>query len=186
MKKVTVFIATLFFGIVTLSAQSTEFGATAGYNSLIATATFNGASGSDSVSGFYVGLFADFETSDKFHVQPEIQYVNSIQNGESGGSLVIPVLGRYYISEEVSLNFGPQLDFILEESPGVKALGLAIAVGLSYDINTNIFLSFKYALGLTDRLEDGAVIFDEFGNSISSEGITTKFSFLQIGLGFKF
>lgn len=188
MKKISILVLLFVSVLTSLNAQDTKFGATAGYNSLIASVKFDGISASDNVSGFYIGLFADIQTSEKFHVQPEIQYVNSRQDGESGNSLVVPIMVKYMASEQFSLLFGPQLDFILEESDGVKKMGVGLSAGLSYDITEKVFASVRYSLGLNNRLEDDAVIFTDGGEDpgINASDIKTKFNFLQIGLGFRF
>lgn len=186
MKKVSI-LAVLFVSLVmSLNAQDTKFGATAGYNSLIASVKFDGISASDNVSGFYVGVFADIKTSEKFHIQPEVQYVNSRQDGESGNSLVIPLMGKFNVSEQFSLLFGPQLDFILKESDGVKKTGIGLSAGMSYDITNKVFASARYSLGLNNRLDDDAFVFPDEDSGIDPSDIKTKFNFLQIGLGFRF
>ncbi|MFV9550763.1 porin family protein [Algibacter sp. PT7-4] len=186
MKKKSI-LAILFVTVVmSLHAQDTKFGVTAGYNSLIASVKFDGISASDNVSGFYVGVFADIKTSEKIHIQPEVQYVNSRQDGESGNSLVIPLMGKFNVSEQFSLLLGPQLDFILEESDGIKKTGIGLSAGMSYDITDKIFASTRYSLGLNNRLDDDAFVFPDEDPGIDSGDIKTKFNFFQIGLGFRF
>ena len=175
MKKLLLVATVAVFGFTNVNAQtSTEFGVSAGYNSLIASAKVDGNSGSSSISGFFVGVFADIATSEKFHVQPELQYVNVSQNGGSGNMLVMPILGKYYVSNEFNLLFGPQLDFILDESEGVNTFGFGLSAGIGYDITEKFSASARYSFGLSNRLQD------------VPSGTKVNFNFFQLGLSYKF
>ncbi len=185
MKRILIVVLILISGYI--NSQNSVFGATAGYNSLIASAKFQNASSSSSASGFYIGVFVDIEASDKFSIQPELQFVNSSQDGESGNSLVIPVAGKYHVTEEFKLLFGPQVDIILDDSEGVKAAGIALFAGLAYDISEKVFISTRYALGLNNRLDDDFGTFiSEFDPFIDVSDLKVKFNFFQIGLGYRF
>lgn len=186
MKKQLLCAAIAVLSFLGINGQETKFGVIGGYNSLIAKATFNGVTASSSVSGFYVGIFADIKTSEKFHVQPELQYVNSIQNGDTGSMLALPIMGKFYVSEAFSVQAGPQFDLILDDSEGVKAFGVGLAVGVSYDISEKIFASTRYALGLSNRLDEDALVLDPTDPILVGFDIKTKFNFFQIGLGYRF
>lgn len=188
MKKVIFFILALV-SLLNLNAQETTFGAKAGYNSLIAVAKFNGVSASDNVSGFYIGFFADIKTSEKFHVQPELQIVSSHQDGESASMLALPIMGKFYPTDKFNVQFGPQFDLIIDDSDGLKKLGFGIAFGSAYDLSDKVFVSAKYSLGLNNRLDIESIVLNELDPSINFQeldGITTKLNFFQIGLGYKF
>lgn len=188
MKKIILSAIITFSSIIAINAQddssssSTDvsFGAKAGYNSFIARASANGASASASEDGFYFGVFADINVSEKFNIQPELQYVIVTADGENGDLLVVPVLGKYKVSEEFSLLAGPQLDYILDEgSEGIKRLGVGLALGLSYDISDNFLLDMRYSFGLSDRLENAE---EDFGTS----DVKVKVNYLQFGIGYRF
>ena len=185
MKKLLLIAAVAVFGFTNVNAQedssaSSEinFGAKAGYNSFIARASAEGSSASVSESGFYLGFFADFEISEKFNVQPELQYVIVTGDGDNGNLLVLPILAKFKASEEFAIYAGPQFDYILdEETEGLKEFGFGLAAGISYDVTDNFFLDTRYSFGLSNRLED---------DNIDGVDVKVKFNFFQVGLGYRF
>lgn len=186
MKKIVLYVS-FILTLAKLNAQNTTFGVTIGYNSFIASVKFDGASATSSASGGYLGVFAEFQTSEKFSVQPELQYVHSSKDGESGSTLLLPVLGKYRASNEFSLLFGPQFDYLLEDSEGINKLGIGLSAGLNYDFSKKLFASLRYSLGLNNRLEESAIIFDESDPVIFDLGeIKTKLNFFQVGIGYRF
>jgi hypothetical protein len=185
MKKMIVVAIVAIFSVVSINAQKITYGGTVGYSNLIAKASFQGISSSSGESGLYVGLFVDFKISNEFHLQPEVQYSKIFVNGESGNELLIPVMVKYYVAEKFSVQLGPQFDLILDESPGIKKLGIGLATGIGYDITQNLFATARYSLGLNNRLDDDAFLLDEFGD-ISIDDISTKLNFFQVGLGYRF
>jgi opacity protein-like surface antigen len=183
MKKI-VFLAVTTVLSFTINAQdegvsSSQFGVKAGFNSLSLRVSAEGASESESVSGFYVGVFGEFEVSKKLDIQPELQYVNVSEDGESSGFLVLPILAKYNASEQFSILAGPQLDYLLdEEDGGLSKLGLGLATGLAYNINEDFIIDARYAFGLSNRSKD-LDFFEGFD-------IKTTFNYVQVGLGYRF
>ena len=178
-------ILMLSIGATTMNAQDISYGAIVGYNNLIVSTSFQGISGSSGESGLYIGLFADFEISEKFHVQPEVQYGVIFANNDTGNELLIPIIAKYYVAEKVSLQAGPQFDIILDESPGFKKLGLGLATGVGFDINEKLSATARYSFGLNNRLDEELLGFPE-GELLGLDGITAKLNFFQIGLGYTF
>jgi len=118
MKKL--FIATILvvLGMGNAKAQDGSFGVSAGYGSQFykLKASFEGDSDSDSesVSGFYIGLFKEFDVNEIFTIRPEFQYARYSKDGESGSQFQIPVMFKVKVAKAFSLMGGPQLDFILD------------------------------------------------------------------------
>ena len=177
MNKLSIVAVLAIFSFISMNAQEANFGVTAGYHNLSVKASASGTSASAGESGIFVGVFADLTVSDKFHVQPEIQYASVFSDGDSGNELIIPVMAKYYVSDEFFIQAGPQLDLILDDSEGVKKLGFGLGVGVGYEFSDQLFATTRYTLGLSDRLDDP--VFDEFD-------VTTKFNFFQIGIGYRF
>ncbi len=174
-------------GLNLLNAQETEFGISAGYNSLIASVSVNGVSASDSATGFYAGVFADIPVNEKLHIQPEVLISVTSKNGDPGSVLVVPVIGKYYVAEKFNLQAGPQLDYILDDdSDTIKKLGVGLSTGIGYDISDKVFASARYSFGLTNRLDDSDFIVDDSDPLFVGLDIKTKFNFFQIGIGYKF
>jgi len=160
-------------------AKSSKFGAKAGFNSTSLRVSFDGTSASESVSGFYLGVFGEFEVSEKFDIQPELQYVSVSEDGENSDFLIVPILAKFNVTEEFNILAGPQFDYLLDdEDGGLNRLGLGLAAGIAYNIDDNFVVDARYSLGLTNRTGD----IDEF------EGfdIKTTFNYIQVGLGYRF
>ena len=99
------------FSFTTVQGQETRFGATAGLVSATIKVEAVGQSASLSESGFYLGLIADITVSDVFHVQPELTYANI----DDTGFLQLPIMAKYFVSEEFTIQAGPQITYTLED-----------------------------------------------------------------------
>nr|WP_288980983.1 porin family protein [uncultured Allomuricauda sp.] len=170
MKKLLL-VAITVLGFTYLSqAQEVRFGATAGYLNARGSVKADGISISASESGFYLGAVADFNVSENFNVQPELLYANV--DGSSG--LMLPILGKFAISEKFNLQAGPQLVFSLEDSiENYSSVEFDIAGGLGYDITDDFFVEARYTF--------------QINNSYTgSEDVKVRGNYLTVGLGYKF
>lgn len=174
MKKI---ILIAIFAIASLSytnAQKANFGTTAGFHNFTLKASGQGITASTSASGFFIGITLDFQVSEDFNIQPELHFVSTSKDGESVEQIVMPILGKYYITDEFNLQAGPQVDLVISESDGLNTLGLGFAFGSGYDFSDKLFASARYSFGLTNRVEN------------APSGSTLKFDTFQIGLGYRF
>lgn len=189
MKKITLFLCLALLCLDAIIAQednmklsNSTFGVKAGYNSFIERFSVEGESVSASGSGFYLGVFADFDISEKFGIHPEIQYVLVTHDNVDGEVLVVPLRGKYKLNDELSLLAGPQLDYILEkDTDGIKKLGIGIALGLSYDVSKHFLIDLNYSFGLNNRLEEIEEIED-----FESYDFKFKINYFQVGVGYRF
>lgn len=172
MKKVF-FVAMLALGLGKVVAQS-SYGVTAGFHNFTIKASNGPITASTDASGFYAGFFGDFSVSDNINIQPEIHFVSTFKSGDSVQQLVVPVLAKYYFSDEFNVQAGPQFDFVLSDTVNINDFGLGIAFGAGYDFTEKVFATARYSFGLTDRIENGPA------------GVSSKFDTLQIGLGYRF
>lgn len=162
----------IFFAVFTVaaitSANAQNFAAKAGFGSL------SSSEGGNSVTGFSVGVSADFEMTETVDVQPEVIY----STFEGGGLLSVPLLAKYYVAKKFNLQGGPQLNYDLGEKPfeEYNAFGLGLAAGGGYDINEQFFVDARYNFELTDRFT---------GDSDMAEG-SLKFNLLSVGVGYRF
>lgn len=156
-----------------MNAQETRFGITGGFNSTNVKVSTPLGGGSASVEGFYAGFFADIKVSDKFSIQPELNYVATFESGESLNTLTLPILAKYYVAEKFNIQAGPTLDYILDETGNeVNAFGFGLATGLGFDFTEDLFATVRYSFGLSNRLDNDIV--------------TSKIDYLQVGIGYKF
>jgi opacity protein-like surface antigen len=174
MKKVLLIAVVALLGLGSVNAQDAKFGVVAGYHNLSQKISGDGASISFDVNGFYVGVSGEFTLSETLNLQTELQYASVSQDGASIDLIVLPILAKYSVSEKFSLQAGPQLDFIVSDSEDANVLGLGLAIGAGFDITEKFYISTRYALGLTNRLED------------APSGVSIKFNTFQAGLGYRF
>lgn len=162
MKKL-VFTAIAVFTFGLTNAQETKFGAKAGLN--MADWYGDDAEGADSRTSFHVGGFAEIKVSDKFAVQPELLY--SSQGAKGDGAKIntdylnIPVMAKFYATEKLSIEAGPQVGFLLsaklkpdtgdtqDVKDAIKSTDFGVNVGLGYNFTENITGGLRYNLGLS-------------------------------------
>lgn len=165
MKKLFLVGVLALFGVV--NAQ--HFGVNAGFLSLNAKVKLLDMRGSETKSGYYVGLFGEFG-NEKFKFQPAVNLIGN----EDGNALQIPLIAKFYVADKFNLQAGPQLMFDLEEVPeGFNALNFGLGLGLGYDINNKFLLEARYSIQLNNHLEN------------SSSNYSAKINYLSIGLGYR-
>lgn len=167
-------------GIVTISitsvlAQGFGLGIKAGINIANQDISATGFSPeTTSQIGFHGGVFAVFMFTEKMGIQPELLYSTGGSEVEITGEIyteklgyiILPVLFRYNISDVFSLHAGPQFGFLMsaeEEYAGdtydikddFKGSDIAASFGLEVDLPIKLGIGARYALGLTDIVEEG-------------------------------
>jgi len=162
MKKVALVIALTVLGLSNVHAQKIKFGAKGGLN--VAFITGDNAGDFDPVTGFHFGLQAEIPFSGKISFQPELLYSGQgyDTNINSEGIIAlnylnIPLLAKYYVTERLSLEAGPQIGFLLSTKGGTKdykdlfkTSDFGVSFGLGYKLDNGLNFSVRYNLGLTD------------------------------------
>ncbi len=170
--------------------------------------------------GWHAGLLANFQITPQFSLQPELLYsqegatafsemeeedlILSSEEKVTLSYLNLPVMLKFYPTQGLSLNAGPQLGYVLKaeneyqistdfggayfEESGtediteeVKKFALGINLGLAYDLTQSFFLEARYHLGLTD-IQD----IDEEDEDFEMEREDIKNSGFQFSLGYRF
>lgn len=194
-KKIMVVVICLIF-MTGVYAQDKKFtwGVKAGLN--LANFVGKDAEGTKMKAGFNVGVVTEYRFCDKFAVGPELLYSTqgcSIdmpgmdEDGESNSDKLkinaqyinLPIMLKYYVIENLSINLGPQLGYAVSvkgkigshkmDYPGVKKFDVALGVGATYHFGS-IFADARYNYGLTKVVEN----------------TNMKNSVIQIGVGYKF
>ncbi|HEX5742550.1 MAG TPA: porin family protein [Flavobacteriaceae bacterium] len=190
MKKNLLMIVAMLLSSSALLAQSWDFGLKGGLN--LATIVGDETSDVDSRTSFYLGGFAEIKMSDKFAFQPEFLYSSQGAKGKDEGTdmtlkldyLTIPLMAKYYVGQKFSLDFGPQLAFLLKadaETMGVtvdfkdfmKSFDFGVNLGLGYELDKFV-INGRYNIGLSNIWDNE----DDFGKNQNSV--------IQIGIGYKF
>ncbi|WP_075343406.1 outer membrane beta-barrel protein [Tenacibaculum agarivorans] len=173
----------LLFSIVLLSTfkglSQTSYGVSAGYHNFILSASVEGlpGSGSEGLSGFYVGFYVDINVANKLAFQPEIQFAQSHNQGQATESILFPMLFKYSVLERFNVQAGPIFDFVLDDEQDVlNKFGVGLAFGAAFRIVEDLSLTTRYSVGLNDRFKES--VFD----GITDFEVSTRFDFFQIGL----
>lgn len=212
MKKITFITIALFLFIFT-NAQDVTFGIKGGLN--YSTITYNGtgitdANQPDSKPAFHFGGFAEISINDKFSIQPELLLTAVGEKSEEiiGGNtekssqclcyLSIPVMAKYYVTDNISVEAGPHIGFLLmgmqtlsingneQELPanndpkeGFETLDYGIAFGAGYKLDNGLSFNARYVLGLANTLEDPSPLPPNYD-------LTRKGNVFQLSVGYAF
>ena len=198
MKKIMLMTVTFFvFGFAnSQNKKEVSFGIKGGLNVSTITNVNSIDTGvsSSALIGFHVGVFGEFLLSDKFSLQPELLYstqgVKLNFSGETGDLKLdyinIPVMAKFYVAKEFSLEFGPQIGFLtsakaksggasVDVKESMKSTDFGLDLGAGYDFGKNVTLGLLYNYGLTRVQKD-----------LASGESESKNSVFQLSVGYKF
>ncbi len=184
MKKLLLVTAIAILGLANVNAQDVNFGVKGGLN----FATLTGGNNSEIgwTTDFNLGVMAEIKISEKFSFQPELIY-----SGQGFGSsdsaegtialnyLNVPLIGKYYVTEKLSLEAGPQIGFLISTKGGtqdyedlIKATDFGVNLGLGYKLDNGLNFGLRYNLGLS--------------NISDVSGTTNRNGVLQLSVGYFF
>ncbi len=205
MKKLLLITVAFLIGM-TVHAQEFHFGAKLGgalTNFTISDAE-DGTPDNDSKFGFYAGVVAEYMFNDQFAFAPELEIAtagakNTVETSETqyglttttSGSedlkmlyLNVPIMFKYYPNENISLDFGPQLGFLMsakydydykvkvvddtgsvlaensdsEKDKDIKdnfnSTDCGLNIGATYKMESGLFINARYYLGLSNIGKD--------------------------------
>lgn len=169
MKKIILVVALCIASATQMKAQFLQIGVKGGVN----FANFTGSDiQTDGITSFHAGLVSEIKLLENFSVQPELLYSTQGASLESDvlnnefknelGYISIPVLAKFYLTDNLSLEAGPQFSFLVSEKNDAniensETFDFALAAGLSYKITPKFFVQGRYGLGLTDVAPDADV-----------------------------
>lgn len=172
----------------TAVSQNFYFGIKGGLN---LTTLSGDTAGLDSRTAIHFGLMSEFIITEKFSVQPELLY--SGQGARADGEslkldyLILPIMGKYYIADGLSLEVGPQFGLLLSaktEFDGEDDLDIkdefrdfdfGVNFGLGYKLQNGLNFGLRYNLGISNAY------FDDFFQDMKVHN-----SVFQISLGYLF
>lgn len=219
MKKVIVVLA--FIAANLGMAQSVSFGGKLGGN--LATLTGD-VSNSKMMTGFHAGGAVEVELSEGFSIQPELLF--SMQGGEVSKSIdflnasarvkvannyiSLPVMGKFYVTEGLSIEAGPQLNYLISSkaSTTVSVYNVALLTrksdirqrsnkldfgfnaGLGYKLPSGVSFGARYNLGLSNTNNSSEAISIKTIDDVSVAAIlgngVIKNSVIQVSVGYFF
>ncbi len=171
MRKILVLLFTFLLSL-TINAQDVLLGVKGGLNLSQITSQKR-----DTRFAYHYGIMAEFRVeNERFTFQPEILYSAQGYTSRSRAIhqtytekydyIAIPVMFKYYLSDELNLQVGPQFSFNVKSERGyennngsssqeidkraLKTFDFGIGAGVGYKFTNNLNLSIRYNLGATD------------------------------------
>ena len=214
MKK-TLFIAVLFLGMISLKAQEMHFGARVALSStkikfidVDGNSDWEDENNNESKGKFNleIGVFGEYMFNDQFAIAPEINYAGAGDRWEgkdmdgywtgtySLSYLQIPVMLKYYINENISINAGPQLSFLMSakgvfiqedysdtddliREKEIKTNDFGLNIGGSYKMESGLFFDIRYYMGLSGlEYDPDSAKYSDFKNSGIKFGVGYYFN----------
>ena len=189
MKNILLIAAITISSLATAQMENITFGAKAGLN--IASVTGDIGENSDSRISFHLGAVARYDIDDKLSIQPELLYSSQGAKNEDsyedlGTSIttnttwkvdyiLLPVMAKFYVSEGLSLEAGPQIGFLASANADtdvtvrdnaaevsvsnssstdvkdeLKSIDFAFNLGLGYKLDNGLNFAARYNIGLSD------------------------------------
>ncbi|WP_353158722.1 porin family protein [Myroides odoratus] len=161
-------------------------------------------SDSKSKAGFHIGGAVEIFVTDKFSIQPELQY--SMQGTQSKNDLIIdgmiasnikvntnylniPVMAKYYVAEGFSIQAGPQLGFLVKSelktdlSNGYEKISVTSNIKSNtnkVDFGLNFGVAYDLSFGLFFDARYNLGLTDILKNADGQHRV------FQLGVGYKF
>ncbi|SEQ37210.1 Outer membrane protein beta-barrel domain-containing protein [Hyunsoonleella jejuensis] len=157
MKERVSFLIILFvigIGAHQLKAQSqVDFGVKGGLNlTFFKVAEGNFGDNPETATGFYGGLFTDFNIDNNFSIQPEILYI--VLNDFN--FMNAPIYAKYQVGDNLYLSVGPSLNYFFDFFTNKFKIRGDIAT--SYNITSKIDLHVKYTLRFQEITPNGLFV----------------------------
>lgn len=140
-------------------------------------------------TSFHIGFVSEIMVSDKVSFQPELLYSGqgnvSPETKQKYSYINVPLMLRYYFMENLSVDAGPQLGFLVDafsrgnngnaDIEDQNVFDIALGVGATYELKNNIFFQGRYNLGLLN-----------VNGGDSSDTFKYQNSVIQLSVGYYF
>lgn len=167
-KKLLLGIIAIFMSIIAVQAQQSRYGFRLGlnYSDIDFDDDIPGINSGDDDAriGFTAGFFAQYYLSEKFSVQPELQYSAQGERTKIGEDrlainvLQLPVLLNFHIGK-LALSAGPQFGLSIwewERENDYETFQFSGVAGVTYDILDNFQATLRGSFGITDAIKSDA------------------------------
>ena len=162
MKKLLLSVCAVCAFAFTTNAQEVTFGAKGGLNLSTIVGDANNVS---SIIGAHIGGMAEISLSEKFAVQPEVLFSMQGAKDDFGtlnmNYINVPVMAKYFVTEEISLEAGPQVGVLMSskyDGEDVKdfysSTDFGFNFGAGYKMESGLNFSLRYNLGLSNINDD--------------------------------
>jgi hypothetical protein len=156
MKKSIALLLSVLFALtcITSSAQSkVDIGLKGGVNLTFFKITeANFGTNPETATGFYGGLFLDFNNGHDFSIQPEILYI--VLNDFN--FINAPIYAKYKVGNNFYLSVGPSLNYFFDFFTNKFKIRADIAT--AYNISSIIAVHLKYTIGFQEITPNGLFV----------------------------
>ena len=215
-------LALLAFGMA--EAQTARFGVKGGLN--VSTLSGDVDDASPKI-GAHVGGLVEIKITNKFAIQPELLlslqgakstyresapgYSYTSENKINLAYINVPVMAKFYVIPNLSLEAGPQLGVLVsaknkysetendggfvtsysstqDVKSGLKTVEAAFNIGASYYFTTNMFVQARFCIGLSSIDETGGYyrVDNGNGNVYRYGGAAVQNNVFQASFGYRF
>ena len=145
------FLVVVFLVALNLNAQSdVSIGIKGGLNlTFFKVELSNFGPNTETATGNYAGVFADFEFEEAFSLQPELLYIGL----NDFKFLNVPIYAKYEVANNLYLMAGPSINYFFDFFTNKLKLGADICT--SYNILPTLDVHVKFALGLQELAPNG-------------------------------
>lgn len=205
MNKILSIAALIAFSFCANAQEQFKIGPKAGVN----FSTLSNLSKAKMLTGYYVGAVTEVKLTDKFSIQPELVFssqgakniYSEVLSGENVDHhnhdilnyINLPVLGKYFLTNSLSIELGPQFGLLVkaENQDKITTNGVEVKENRDFENEVNSF-DFGIAAGLDYNLTNGLFINARYNYGLTHVGKTDQYygnsknRVMQLGAGFKF
>lgn len=103
-------------------------------------------------TGYYVGIFSEFEINEGFSIQPELLFIGL----NDFRFLNIPLYAKYEVVENLSILIGPSINYFFDFF--TNKLKIRADLSTAYNFMPKLDVHLKYTLGLEALTPNGLFI----------------------------
>lgn len=177
MKKIAIALVCMIMGLGAANAQGNfTFGPKVGFD----LTNFWGKDVKHGMQANYqAGMFFEYRFNNGFAIAPEVVFASQGGKGKVEGVkytyttnyINVPVMLKYYVIPQLSIDFGPQIGFnvyskqttqvgevkVKEDYKDVtNTVDFGLGLGATYNLSTNAFVQARYTMGMTKVFKAGS------------------------------
>ena len=133
--------------------SQTNFGVKGGVNfTFFNVEESNFGPSTETETGFYAGVFADFKIDESFSIQPEVLYITL----NDFNFINAPIYAKYEVASNLLILVGPSLNYFFDFF--TNKLKILADISSAYNITEALDIHIKYTLGFEEITPNGLFI----------------------------
>ncbi|WP_396601395.1 hypothetical protein [Algibacter sp. R77976] len=153
MKRLVLFLIICSFSFLSKAQSNSSFGVKGGLNlTFFKVVQYSFGEISETETGYYGGLFLDFEIDDGFSIQPELLYIGL----NDFHFLNAPIYTKYEVAHNLDVLVGPSINYFFDFF--TSKLKIRADLSTAYNITSALDLHIKYTIGFQELTPNGLFI----------------------------